>query len=188
MVKSVQSISASGAPVKTIELLDPRTRTVRKFTNTPEAVDKYLKDAKKAEKELIKHSSFTAGTVGVAGFCAQLLYDGIKRSKFYPSKAIASGIFMGLVSFAATALFNYKTKICKIADNFMEESENRFMQKGINGEKFPDYVNRVAKEKEIKEEEETKPLEPDSKEPITDNPVDIESNDNLSADEDAKNA
>lgn len=68
MENSVSSVSASGAPVKTIELLDPRTRTVRKFTNTPEAVDKYVKEAREAEKELIKDSSFTAAAVGRSRF------------------------------------------------------------------------------------------------------------------------
>ena len=115
MENSVTSVSASGAPVKTIELLDPRTRTVRKFTNTPEAVDKYVKEAREAEIELIKDSSFTASAVGGAGLCAQLLYDGIKRGKFFPGKAAATGIFMGIISFAATALLDYKTKICKLA-------------------------------------------------------------------------
>ena len=146
MENSVTSVSASGAPVKTIDLLDPRTRSVRKFINTPEAVDKYVKEAREAEKELIKDASFTAGAVGGAGLCAQLLYDGIKRGKFFPGIAAATGIFMGIISFAATALLDYKTKICKLADNFMKESEKRFIHSDLEGEKFPEYLNRTAEE------------------------------------------
>lgn len=179
MENSVSSVSASGAPVKTIELLDPRTRTVRKFTNTPEAVDKYVKEAREAEKELIKDSSFTAAAVGGAGLCAQLLYDGIKRGKFFLGKAAATGIFMGIISFAATALLDYKTKICKLADNFMKESEKRFIHSDLEGEKFPEYLNRTAEESdkihEAKKEAEAaqqkeEPAEPQNAENIATEP------------------
>ena len=146
MENNVSSISASGAPVKTIELFDSRTKTVRKFTNTPEAVDEYVKNAHEAEKALIKDSSFTAGAVGIAGLFSQFLYDGIKRSKFYPGKALATGIFMGIISFAATALIHYKTKVCKIVDNFIKESEKRFMHTDFDGEKLPEYMNRKIDE------------------------------------------
>ena len=78
--------------------------------------------------------------------CAQLLYDGIKRGKFFLGKAAATGIFMGIISFAATALLDYKTKICKLADNFMKESEKRFIHSDLEGEKFPEYLNRTAEE------------------------------------------
>ena len=146
MENNVSAAGISGAPVKTIELLDPRTRTVRKFTNTPDAVDKYVKDARKAEKDMLRDSSFTSAAVGGAGLFAQFLYDGIKRHKFYPGKALATGIFMGIISFAATALIHYKTKICTLADNFMKDSEKKFLQKDTDGEKFPEYLNRKAEE------------------------------------------
>ena len=105
MENNVSAVGNSTAPVKTIELLDPRTRTVRKFTNTPDAVDKYIKNAQKAEKDMLRDSSFTAGAVGGAGLFAQFLYDGIKRHRFYPGKAIATGIFTALGDSKTPLLF-----------------------------------------------------------------------------------
>lgn len=158
----VSNVSNNGiGPVKTIELLDSRTKKVRKFTNTTEAVDKYLKDAREAEQEMYGDATYGSLAIGTSGFFGRLLYDGIKKNKFKFGKAALLGVFMGIVSFGVIAAMDYKRKISKLADNFMKDSDKRFMQKDFDGVKFTDYVNEKAKEKEQEEEiEEEKAAEP----------------------------
>lgn len=148
MVNGVSSANIAMGPVKTIELLDPRTKTVKKFTNTQEAVDKYIKDVNAAELETKGNAALGAISLATTGFFVRLLYDGIKRSKFYFGMAAATGLFTGLVSYGVIAALNYKKNICKVANNFMEDSEKKFKQNDSNGLKFSDYVNKVAQEKE----------------------------------------
>lgn len=145
MVGGVNIINGNG-PVKTIELLDPRTKTVRKFTNTSEAVDKYFKDAHEAEKKTKGDSAFGGLAVATSGFCARLLYDGIKKGRFYFGKAALTGVFMGLVTFGTIVAVEYKRNIGRLAKDFMKDSEKRFMQKDLDGVKFQDYLNKAAED------------------------------------------
>lgn len=147
MVNSVSS-SSSDTPVKTLQMFDPAQKKVRKFTNNTEVIDKYMTATNKATKRMFSDAIFASITGGILGVSGRLLYDGIKRGKFYTTKTVAIGLFGAITGFLAVAGLIYKTRVKKITELFINNSEKSFPLENNFNVKPSDYGKSVPEIKE----------------------------------------
>lgn len=121
MVNGVTAVS--DVKTKTVQLFDPQKKQVRKLSGDSEAVDKYVEDSHKATKKLFVDAGVGAAAVGLVGFGARLLYDGIKKHRLSVAKSLLSGAFAAISGFFAIGVVEYKKNVLSVVKNFIEHSE-----------------------------------------------------------------